>query len=132
MNHHSWARPPSIQNLKHGEWTLVVFSRYRGHAGIRKLRYAFITTPTLEASALKVSATLPEDKFCNYQETQLNGEPSAGTDADQAWSNPKVTIADMKSFLEKVVPEGQSPSEAQRLHKYWLEQTKAFGTEGFG
>ena len=36
----------------------------------------FITTPTLEASALKASATLPEDKFCNYQETQLNGEPS--------------------------------------------------------
>lgn len=45
----------------------------------------------------------------------------AGTDADQAWSIPKVTIADIESFLGKVVPEGQSPSGAQKLYQYWLE-----------
>jgi hypothetical protein len=46
---------------------------------------------------------------------------------------PKVvTIAGMELFLEKVVPEGQSPSGAQKLYKYWLEQTKAFAAEGFG
>ena len=55
-----------------------------GRPGIEKLRYAFITTPTLEASALKASATLPEEEFCNYHETQVNGEPSAETDTDQA------------------------------------------------
>ena len=57
---------------------------FRGRPGIEKLRYAFITTPTLEASALKASATLPEEEFCNYHETQVNGEPSAETDTDQA------------------------------------------------
>lgn len=130
MHHHSGAPPPSIQNLKHGEWTLVIV--HKGHPGTKELRYAFITTPTLGASALKASDTIPEGECCNYQETQINGEPSAETDTDQARSIPKVTIADMKSFLEKVVPEGQNPSGAQKLYKHWLEQTKVFVTEGFG
>jgi hypothetical protein len=119
--------------LKHGEWTLVIVHKVLDAVARFKLRYAFITTPTLEASALKASATLPEDEFYNYQETQLNGKPSAEANTDQAWSTPKrVIIADMKLFLEKVVPEGQSPSGAQKLYKHWLEQTKAFATEGFG
>jgi hypothetical protein len=137
MYHSSIAPPPSIQNLKHGEWTLVIvreaLDAVEGHPATEKLRYAFITTPTLETSALKASATLPESEFCDYQETQLSGEPSAETDTDHVWSIPKVvTIADMKSFLEKVVPEDQSPSGAQKLYKHWLDQTKAFATEGFG
>ena len=52
---------------------------------------------------------------------------------DKPWSIPKaVIIAGMKSFLEKVVTEGQSLPGVEKLYNYWLEQTKAFGTEGFG
>lgn len=137
MYYHSGEPPPGIQDLKHGEWTVVIahevvnsFARYQGHPAIQKLRYAFITTPTLQASALKASAALPDDECCNYQEAQLNGVPSADTDTGQA--PMAVTIADMKSFLENVATDGQSASEAQKLYKYWLEQTQEFATEGFG
>ena len=52
---------------------------------------------------------------------------------DKPWSIPKaVIIAGMKSFLEKVVTEGQSLPGVEKLYNYWLEQTKEFATEGFG
>jgi hypothetical protein len=64
--------------LKHGEWTVVIahevldaFAESEGQPATEKLRYAFITTPTLEASALKASATIPEDEFCDSQESTI-------------------------------------------------------------
>ena len=137
MYHSSGAPPPRLQNLKQGEWTVVIAHEvrdaYEEHPAAGKLRYASITTPTLGATAFTALATRPEDELCDGQERQCSGKSVADTDTDQGWSIPKaVTVADMKSFLEQVATEGQSPSGAQELYNYWLEHTKEFAPDGFG
>jgi hypothetical protein len=109
---------PEVREIKPGEWTIIIVheareirAKYEKRPSEERLRYAFISAPDSAASGTGETASVESDDF---KAGRAPGE---------------VILADMGSFLERVITDDQGQSDRQDLLKFWDEATKGLADE---